>query len=216
MGKKSNKIPGAAVAIVIVLLAGIIFVPAVYMPYKNKKPEMDAKHAAAVEEINMYEDAIANQASIEKNIAQLQAEWDEFYKEMFIDASSSLNEIEAKIRETDFFIQSFKKDDGQKDPEGAVSFTGAPLYYQQITIDGYSDEETLIEVLKAIEEESVGCYYVKTLTADTLDKEVEIGEHHTAKEGDLKVNMVIYLYYYNESERVEVPATDAAAATDTV
>lgn len=202
MGKKSNKIPGAAVAIVIVLLAGIIFVPAVYMPYKNKKPQMDADHQAAVEEINMYEEAIANQANIEKNIAELSAEWEEFRKEMFIDASSSLNEIEAKIRETDFFIQSFQKTEGQKDPNGAVSFTGAPLYYQQISILGYSDKDTLIDVLKSIEEESVGCYYVKSLSADTLTQDVELGEHHTAKADDLKVTLVIYLYYYNDAERV--------------
>ncbi len=202
MGKKSNKIPGAAVAIVLVLLAGIVFVPAVYMPYKNKKPKMDADHEAAVSEINMYEDAIANQASIEKNIAELSAEWEEFRKEMFIDASSSLNEIEAKIRETDFFIESFKKEVGQKDPNGAVSFTGAPLYYQKITISGYSDKDTLIEVLKSIEEESVGCYYVKSLNASTLEEDKELGEHHTAKADDLKIDMTIYLYYYNDAERV--------------
>jgi len=204
MANKSNKIPGAAVAIIIVVIAVIVFVPTVWMPYKNKKPQMDADHQAALEEIQMYEDAIANQANIEKNISQLQAEWDDFRKTMFIDASSSLNEIEAKIRETDFYITTFQKSDGQKDPNGAVSFTGAPLYFQQISIIGYADQDTLIDVLKDIEENSVGCYYVKSLTASTLEREVELGEAHTAKEGDLLINMTIYLYYYNDDERVEV------------
>ncbi len=216
MAKKNNKIPGAAVAIAIVLLAGIVFVPAVYMPYKNKKPQMDADHEAAVEEINMYEEAIANQASIEKNINDLQQQWDEFRKEMFVDASSSLNEIEARLKETDFFVNSFNKEEGQKDPNGAVSFTGAPLYYQQITISGYCSEETLIDVLKGIEEESIGCFYVKTLSATTLENEEEIGEHYTAKEGDLKVDMTIYLYYYNENERVEIEETVTETETDAV
>ena len=212
MAKKSNKIPGAAVAIAIVLLIGIIFVPAVYMPYKNKKPQMDADHQAALEEIKMYEDAIADQANIEKNIDQLQTQWDEFRKEMFIDANSSLQDIEAKIRETDFFISSFVKAEGQPDPNGAMSFTGSPLYYQQITITGYTSQETLLEVLKFIEEESVGCYYVKQLSASTLAVEQKLNDKLTVKKDDLQVSMVIYLYYYNEAERVEPVASEA---TDT-
>ena len=195
MAKKSNKIPGAAVAIAIVLLIGIIFVPAVYRPNKNKKPQMDADHQAALEGIKMYEDAIADQANIEKNIDQLQTQWDEFRKEMFIDANSSLQDIEAKIRETDFFISSFVKAEGQPDPNGAMSFTGSPLYYQQITITGYTSQETLLEVLKFIEEESVGCYYVKQLSASTLAVDQKLNDKLTVKKDDLQVSMVIYLYY---------------------
>lgn len=202
MAKKNNKIPGAVVGLIIIVIVGIIFIPTVYMPYSNKKPQMDADHQAALEEIQYYEDSIANQATIEKNISELQTEWDAFQKEMFIDASSSLADIEAAVRATDFYLTSFVKSEGQPDPNGAVSFTGSPLYYQQITISGYSDQETLIEILKFIEEESVGCYYVKQLQSTTMVAEQKVGSY-TVKEGDLLTNMTVYLYYYNQALRVE-------------
>lgn len=213
MDKKNNKIPGAAIAIAVVLVLGIVFIPTVYMPYNNKKPTMDAEHQAALEEIQLYEDSIANQASIEKNIDDLQAEWDDFQKTMFIDASSSLADIEAAVRETDFHITAFVKSEGQADPNGAVSFTGSPLYYQTITITGYSDRDTLLDVLQFIEEDSIGCYYVKSLMASTIEREEDLGAF-TLHEGDLQVNMVVYLYYYNQDIHID-PVTDTDTDTNT-
>ena len=90
--KSNNKIPGAAVAIVAVIIAVAVFVPTVYMPYKNKKPAMDSEHQEAVDTLKYYDDSIANQANIEKDIEQLEKEWEEFQKNMFVDAGSSLDD----------------------------------------------------------------------------------------------------------------------------
>jgi len=164
--ENKNKIPGAAVAIVAVIVAVTVFVPTVYMPYKNKKPAMDSEHQEAVDTINYYEDSIANQASIEKDIDELEKEWAEFQKNMFVDAASSLDDLQKAMDDIGFQYTSFDRGSETADDSGKVSFTGSPLYYVSISINGYTDEETLLKMLKFIEEDSVGCYYVKSQCKD--------------------------------------------------
>lgn len=214
--KNTNKVPGAAVAIVAVIVAVTVFVPTVYMPYKNKKPQMDSEHQEAVDTINYYETSIQNQAAIEKDIADLEKEWAEFQKKYFVDASASLDDLQTKMDEIEFGYISFDRDDEMPDPSEKVSFTGSPLYYVPIRISGNSDEETLLELLHYIEVESVGCYYVKSLSAKTYEADTELADKTTVKEGDLNISMEIYLYYYNQKIKVEVETdteTDSAATT---
>lgn len=214
MAKNENKkVPGALIAIVAVVVAVAVFVPTVYMPYKNKKPIMDSEHAEAVSTINYYEESIANQANIEKDIAQLKVEWEKFQKDMFVDASSSLADLNDSIKETDIHLNSFERGAETPDESGMVSFTGSPLYYVSINISGYCDHDTLIDFLKFVEEDSVGCYYVKTLSASTLDEDKKIGDY-TAKKGDLSFGMEIYLYYYNQKITVEVEETDTESTEE--
>ncbi len=210
--KSNNKIPGAAVAIVAVIIAVAVFVPTVYMPYKNKKPAMDSEHQEAVDTLKYYDDSIANQDNIEKDIDQLEKEWEEFQKNMFVDAGSSLDNLQKKMDEIEFHYTSFDQGKETADPSEKVSFTGSPLYYVSIKLKGYSDEETLIDLLKFIEEDSVGCYYVKTLKANTMDTDKDLG-NYTVKEGELEVDMEIYLYYYNT--KITVVVEDSDTDTDT-
>lgn len=205
--EKNNKIPGAAIAIVAVIVAVTVFVPTVYMPYKNKKPEMDAAHQEAVDTIQYYDDSIANQAAIEKDIEQLKAEWAEFEKDMFVNASTSLDDLQKAMDDLEFHYTTFDRGQETADESEKVSFTGSPLYYVSIRISGYTDEETLVDLLKFVEEESVGCYYVKKVTATTMDSDQDLG-NYTVKEGDLAVDMEIYLYYYNTKIKVEPPAEE--------
>ncbi len=199
----SKKVPGAAIALVLVIIAVVVFIPTVYNPYKRKKPEMDKVHQEIVEEIQMYEDSIKNQKSIEDEISNLEIQWEDFKEEMFVDADASLKDINTKVDEYGFDLTSFKRGKPAQDPSGAVSFTGSPLYYVNLTIAGYSDEETLLKLLKFIEEESVGHYYVKTFSATTLSADKKVSETITASEGDFQVNMNVYLYYYVDIETTE-------------
>lgn len=205
--ENKNKIPGAAVAIVAVIVAVTVFVPTVYMPYKNKKPAMDSEHQEAVDTINYYEDSIANQASIEKDIDELEKEWAEFQKNMFVDAASSLDDLQKAMDDIGFQYTSFDRGSETADDSGKVSFTGSPLYYVSISINGYTDEETLLKMLKFIEEDSVGCYYVKSLNAKTYEKDEE-NDKYTIKAGDFEVDMDIYLYYYNQKITITPEETD--------
>ncbi len=211
--KNNSKVPGAAIAIVAVIIAVTVFVPTVYMPYKNKKPAMDSEHQEAVNTINYYETSIQNQATIEADIEQLEKEWEEFQKDMFVDAASSIDDLQKAMDDIDFHYTEFKRDSEKEDKSGKVSFTGAPLYYVSIKIKGVADEEQLVDLLKFVEEESVGCYYVKTLKATTYDTDKEIGTF-TAKAGQLDVNMEIWLYYYNQKVPAVLPDSDSDSATD--
>jgi len=206
----SKKIPGAAVALALVIVAVAVFIPTVYTPYKKKKPEMDEKHQEIVEEIQMYEDAIADQNNIEANIADLEVEWDAFQEEMFVDADASLKDINDKVNELGFGLTNFQRGAPTPDENGAVSFTGSPLYYVQLNISGYTDRDTLLDLLKFIEEESVGHYYVKAFSATTMDTEQKISDEIQVKEGDFQVNMNVYLYYYNQELSVAAPEESAA------
>ncbi|MBQ3692458.1 MAG: hypothetical protein II931_03950 [Clostridia bacterium] len=211
--ENKNKIPGAAVAIVAVIVAVTVFVPTVYMPYKNKKPAMDSEHQEAVDTINYYEDSIANQASIEKDIDELEKEWAEFQKNMFVDAASSLDDLQKAMDDIGFQYTSFDRGSETADDSGKVSFTGSPLYYVSISINGYTDEETLLKMLKFIEEDSVGCYYVKSLNAKTYEKDEE-NDKYTIKAGDFEVDMDIYLYYYNQKITITPEETDTETETE--
>jgi len=205
----SKKIPGAAIALVLVIIAVAVFIPTVYNPYKRKKPEMDRVHQEIVEEIQMYEDSIKNQASIESDIANLEVKWQDFKEEMFVDADASLKDINTKVDEYGFGLTTFKRGTPAQDQSGAVSFTGSPLYYVTLNIAGYTDQETLLKLLNFIEEESVGHYYVKTFSATTVNADKKVSDEIQVKEGDFQINMSVYLYYYVETE------TTAASTTST-
>lgn len=213
MNKNSKKVPAALIIIVVVIIAVAVFVPTVYMPYQNKKPVMDEEHQAAVDQINAYEEAIANQANIEKNIESLQAEWDEFQKNMFVDARSSLNDIQTTVDDLGINLVKFNRGSETADPDEKYSFTGSPLYYVTLDMEFYTDQETLVEFLKYIEEDSVGCYYVKTFTAKTQDEDTDM-EKFVVKEGELKVNMQVYLYYYNQDITIDPALLEAGTDTD--
>jgi len=209
----NKKIPGAVIAIVAVVVAVAVFVPTVYMPYKNKKPVMDSEHAEAVATLEYYDQSIQNQAAIEKDIEELEKEWEEFQDEMFVDAEQSLDDLQKSIDDVGIYLTSFVRGNETEDESHKVSFTGSPLYYVSIKISGYADQEKLLEFLNKVEEESVGRYYVKTLSANTVDEDKEVGKY-TAKKGELNVNMDIYLYYYNQDIKVEI-TSDTDTETDT-
>ncbi len=204
MAKNDNKkVPGALIAIVAVIIAVAVFVPTVYMPYKNKKPIMDSEHQEAVDTIQMYEDSIRNQAAIEKNIAQLEAEWEQYQKDYFVDANSSLADLQKAIEDYNFHYTNFERGGETEDESGKISFTGSPLYYVTIDLEGYATREDLLDFLNFVEKESVGCYYVKEFSAITVTTDTDVLNDVAVKEGDLDVSMEIYLYYYNQKIQID-------------
>lgn len=210
MQKNNKKVPAAAIAAIATIVAVVVFIPLVYLPYKENKPMYDEKHAEAVAEMEKYDNAILDQVNIEKNIDELQKEWDEFQKEMFVDAYSNLEDIQKKCDEIGVRMTAFTRGDETQDESESYSSTGNPLYYVTLNMSMYVSEEELLELLTYIEQESVGCYYVKTLDASTVDKADDLGAF-TIKEGDLNVRMQVYLYYYN----TKITIDPASLETDT-
>ena len=150
---------------IVVVVAIAAFVPTVYMPYKNKKPQMDSEHLEALSTIEYYEDSIANQASIEAEIADLQAQWEKYRKDMFVEPQTALKDINTAIDELEILNLLFSQGDAQKDPSETVTAEGNPLYYVPITVEVIAERQQLLDLLKFVEVDSVGAYYVKSLKA---------------------------------------------------
>lgn len=207
----SKNVPGALIAAVVVIIAIAAFVPTVYMPYKNKKPGMDEKHQEALDTIAYYDASIARQDEIEANIADLTARWEKFQKDMFIDADSSLMDLNDALKDCEITYSGFNRTEPTQDPSGTVTAEGSPLYYVSITIAGRSTRDNLLKFLKYVEEDSIGAYYVKTMNAtpvDVVDSDGEVtGQEFT-------FTTQIYLYYFNQDITIAptVEETDTESA----
>ncbi len=240
--KNSRKIPGAVIALVFIIIAAIVFVPTVYMPYNENKPALDSEHDSAEAQIALYDSAVDNQANIEANIKALQAEWDEVEKEMYVDASQTLDDLytacveigsvaeedtdaeeddESEDTDTDTTVSSrltlmkFNRSDAQQDSSESYSQTGNPLYYVTVSLEMYATRDALLEFLDYVEQESVGCYYISKMDLRTME-DFEDHSTYVVNEGDFNVSMTIYLYYYNTDITVDLEALEAAeAASDT-
>ena len=211
--KNAKKVPGALVAAVVVVIAIAAFVPTVYMPYKNKKPEMDAKHQEALDSIAYLDESIANQADIEAEIEDLKAQWEKFQKDMFVDSNSALADLNDAIKECDIDLTGYSAGDPAPDPSGTVTAEGNPLYYTSISISGQSTREKLLDFLKYVEEDSIGAYYVKTLSAAPVD--ILDSDGKATGEQELSYQMQIFLYYFNQDIVIEpeVVETDSDSAS---
>lgn len=213
MAKSENnkKVPGALIVVVVVIIAIAAFVPTVYMPYKNKKPTMDAEHQEALDTIAYYDQSIENQDVIEADIAKLTEEWERYRKDMFVEPESTLEDLNNNLVANEIEVRSFEQSDAIEDESGTVTAEGNPLYYVTIKIDCLAEREQLIKFLKYVEEESVGAYYVRSLDASpeyVYDSDSEIvGE-------PLSASMEIYLYYFNQNIVVqpEIEETDTETA----
>ena len=168
---KSNKIPGSVIAILVVIVAVIAFIPTVYMPYKNKKPQYDSEHQEALDTIQYLEDSIADQANIEAEIADLNAQWDKYREDMFVEPSSALKDLNTNVDQCGILLDVFRQGDAQPDESGTVTSEGNPLYYISLHLESIADRDQLHNFLKYVEVDSVGAYYVKNLTASPAKDE---------------------------------------------
>lgn len=214
MAKTENnnkKVPGALIVAVVVVIAIAAFVPTVYMPYKNKKPTMDAAHQEALDTMSYLDKSIEDQEFIESDIADLQAQWDKYQKDMFVNANSALGDLVEAIEGCDIVQTAYSQGDPTQDESGVITAEGNPLYYMTVNLSGHCTRENLLKFLKYVEQDSVGAYYVRTMQASPVKIEdsdgKEIGE-------ELQFNMSIYLYYFNQDIVLQpaVEETDTADA----
>ncbi len=215
MAKTENakKVPGALVAAVVVIVAIAAFVPTVYMPYKNKKPAMDEAHKEALDTIEYYDNSIKNQASIEAEINDLQAQWDKYQEDMFVDAKTTIKDLTRAIdARGDIIDLNIKVESATPDPSGLVTADGNPLYFNKIKLTGRCDRETLLSLLKFIEEDSIGHYYVQKYESKPV--EVTDSDGNVVDKEMFENTIDFYLYYFNQNEKVAVVASDTDTATD--
>ena len=206
--EKAKKIPGWIIVIVVVIIAVIAFIPTVYMPYKNKKPTMDAEHQEALDTLAYLDQSIENQAAIEADIAQLKAQWEQYRKDMFVEPESALNDLNSELTKNDMDVKSFVMHDPVMDESGTVTAEGNPLCYSVISLNCTATREQLIDFLQYVEQESVGAYYVKTLYSTTVSEYSSDSDKSSEIIGEkLDTQAEIYLYFFDQNQ-VIVPETD--------
>lgn len=168
--EKAKKVPAALVAAVVVIVAITAFVPTVYMPYKNKKPLMDSEHQEALDTIAYYEKSIENQASIEAEIAELTAKWEQYRKDMFVEPSSTLKDLNSSIDKLGIYVVSFNNGKPKEDPSGTVTSEGNPLYQIPIDINCVASRDQILNFMDYVEKESIGAYFIKTFQANPANE----------------------------------------------
>lgn len=198
-----KKIPGYILGILGIVLAFALFTSLVLMPYLQKKPEMDADHEAAVAQIAEYEATIANRDSVIADIEEMTKQWETYKKQMYIDADTTIDDLQKIFAEQSIFVTSLARTEETKDAQGITSSTGAPLYSVQLTLAFKAAPEKLLELLKYFEGGSNGCYYIDTMTCSAGDGENDKG---------LTVNMSVTLYYFVDEVVATQPATAAPTA----
>lgn len=208
---KNKKVPGALVAAVVVIVAIAAFVPTVYIPYKNKKPEMDQKHQEALDTIAFLDSSIANQEYIESDIADLQAQWEKYEKDMFVNADSALGDVVEAIDGCEIVQTAYNQGDPTQDPSGTVTAEGNPLYFMTVNLKGHATRENILKFLKYVEQDSVGCYYIQKFTASPHEEKDTDGS--LIDEDHLDFDMTIYLYYFNQDIVLAPKTTDTDTAS---
>lgn len=236
--EKAKKVPAALVAAVVVIVAITAFVPTVYMPYKNKKPIMDSEHKEALDTIAYLDKSIENQAVIEAEIADLNAQWEKYRKDMFVEPSSTLKDLNSSIDKLGIHVVTFNNGKPKEDPSGTVTSEGNPLYQIPIDINCIASRDQILEFMDYIEKESIGAYFINTFTAtpanekqiasllgtdvdsdtDTEGSDTSVDTDTSGSDTDtekqeitgeiLNVKMKIFLYYFNQDIEVAVASSD--------
>lgn len=208
--EQNKKVPGALIAAVAVVVAIAVFVPTVYLPYKDKKPRMDAAHQEAVDTIEFYDSSIANQDVIEADIASLTAQWEKYQKEMFVNADAVLKDLNTAIKDYEIDVGTFNVSPSEADPSGTVTSEGNPLYFTRVNITCNAEREEILKFLDYVEKESIGCYYIRTFNASPFDVLDSDGSDVIGEE--FNVQMEIVLYYFNQEITVAPEVVDTEAA----
>ena len=125
---KSAGVPKSFVFFVVLAGLFIVLLFTLFIPTINKMPEYNTKHAQITSDIAEFENVIANQKTVEAKIEELQNQYNTTQSELYIDAKSSIEDLQAIFQELDITMTSLSRSAGVKDTLGRNSKSGFPLY----------------------------------------------------------------------------------------
>ena len=234
--EKNQKVPGALIIVIIVLVAILPFYILVWKPYNDKKEPMQSDHDSVMKEIAGLDSEIARQDEIEADIAQMEKDWAKYREEMFIEPKAVLDDLQANAKECNIYMPKFEQENPEEYSPQVLTPEGNPLCFTEIDIkDAASTREDLIKFLDYIEHGSKGKYYITSFKTDLKDSDTEVQvkeedskknsdtdtDSDTEEEPDLEpityyeTSMTIRLFYFDQKKtydvQVEEEATDSAA-----
>lgn len=202
----AKKIPKFLYLLLGTIIAIVLFMIFVGSPLIQNAGSMQKEHQDTQNLIRDYDNALAQEKTIEDEIKKNQDEFKLKEEELFVDVDTCSKEIEAYCREQDIKLINYSISEPVQDQLSRVSTGGFPVYTVNINISYADTYEKTMSFLKYLENGSNGCYYIKTCN---------MAQSEDNKNADtFDTSLAIQLYYYNRTIATE-PATTAATEAAT-
>lgn len=197
---KSAGVPKSFVFFVVLAGLFIVLLFTLFIPTINKMPEYNTKHAQITSDIAEFENVIANQKTVEAKIEELQNQYNTTQSELYIDAKSSIEDLQAIFQELDITMTSLSRSAGVKDTLGRNSKGGFPLYTTSLNFTYEGDLEVTNKLIHYLEQESKGCYFINNLNITPIEGNDSI----------FSTRFDVTLYYFDSTQIAVQPTTAAA------
>lgn len=199
---KKTKIPVPIIVFVALLIVFVIILLALVMPTFTNLSKYNDDHAAITAKIADCDDVLANQTSVETKIDEMTKQYDENQKNLYIDAKSSVEDLQDIFASLDIDMTSLTRGESIQDDQGRASMGGIPLYKTTLTFNYDGTKNKTIDLIHYLEQESKGCYYIDTLTMTPIDGK-----------DTFSTAFSVTLYYFDTTKQV-VSNTDSTDSTE--
>lgn len=227
--KQQISIPKYIWVIAAILVACLIFLIAVQVPFSQNLGKYNSEHESAAAQISLYTSTLDNKDAIQQEIDTMKSEYDKQSEKLFVNGTKTADDIEKMIQKLEYTPSSVTITRGVQDPQGRVSSSQDPLYTTQITMNFLVTREQLLDTLKYFESDSNGSYFVYALSfkpqvvertesltesaqpseAESEASKSEKSETVASSDAMLNANLTLSLYYFNPDAR---PATIESSA----
>ena len=194
--KNKQILPKSIIFFVVLLAVFVVLLTTIFIPTINKIPQYQLDHNTAVSEVAEYEYYLANQKTVEEKIAEYTAEYEKKQEELYVDAKSSIEDLQAIFTKLDINMTSMTRNDGIQDPQGRTSTGGIPLYTTSINFSYNGNMSTTKKLMHYLEQESKGCYFINSLNMSPIENS-----------NNFTVSFSVTLYYFDSTQVVVQPTT---------
>ena len=192
---KKQKIPASIIVFVILLVVFVIILLALVMPTVTNLSTYNSTHESISVEVADYDSVLADQANVEAKIEEMQKQYDENQKNLYIDAKSSVEDLQAIFADLGIDMTSLTRGDSVQDPQGRTSMGGIPLYYTTLTFSYNGSKDKTLKLIHYLEQESKGCYFINSLNMSEIENS-----------SDMATSFNVTLYYFDTTTQVATAA----------
>lgn len=192
---KKQKIPASIIVFIILLVVFVVILLALVMPTVTNLSTYNSTHESIAAEVADYDSVLADQANVEAKIEEMQKQYDENQKNLYIDAKSSVEDLQAIFASLGIEMTSLTRGDSVQDPQGRTSKGGIPLYYTTLTFSYNGAKDKTIKLVHYLEQESKGCYFINSLNMSEVEES-----------SDLATSFNVTLYYFDTTKQVATTA----------
>lgn len=209
-----RKVPYYVFVLVASIIAFVVLLYTVFLPYLNKIEPRKKQHEAVLATIDNYKAQIRQSESLKQDESDIRAQLEIIKGRLLIDYKKSIDDLTGILGELEIPGDTVTQS-SIKEIEGKKSSDGNALCSTELTLSFTASEADLKKIIQHIEKESTGYYIITNLdmrfiTVDMIKPE-QVGR---VKAGDLQVQLVTQLYFFKDPAPTMPPETtnDGAAA----